>query len=126
MPVQANITLDSRVYAPRGNINGVATWVLSTDPDFGNGMSTLSETVRGPSKEGILRIRFRLEVPKLATSGSTCQCEGEQLGFASAVVEVLVPRSFTPAERVNLRERLQGLVASAVVSAAIDNLEGSW
>lgn len=128
MPVQAAITLTTgKVYNPRGkDSNGVASWKFPEDVNYGNGPSLLTESVSGPTKEGITRVRFKLDVIMLAGADSACACIGSELGRAIANIEVVLPSSFTAAQRADVRARIQALVGSAVFSTAVDNLEGSW
>lgn len=127
MPVQSNLTLNTKVYAPRGKTNGdIANWALAGDTTFGGATSVVTERVTGPSKEGVNRVTFKLTIPKAAAADTTCACVGEEIAKAIASLEVVIPSAFTLAERTDLRLRLQGLVANAIMTAAIDNLETSW
>jgi len=126
MPVQSNLTLNTKVYAPRGKTNDIASWALVGDTTFGGATSTVTESVRGPSKDGINRVRFHLDVPKAADEDSACACVGQVLGRATADVNVVVPSSFTTAERQDLADRIQSLVAASIFDSAVGDLEGSW
>lgn len=126
MAVQAVLTLNTKAYNPRGKTGDIASWALVGDASFGGAISSVTESVTGPSKDGVNRIRFRLIVPKAASADSTCACTGEVLGQALADVSIVVPAVFTSAERTDFRTRLQALVANAITTAAIDNLEGAW
>jgi hypothetical protein len=126
MPVAASITLNTKVYTPRGTDQGVTTWGLTGDASFGGGLSFVNESVRGPSKDGVWRTRWTLSVPKLATVDSSCGCVGQQIGQGYADIQVRVPTIFTLAERQDLADRLQALVALAVFDQSISIPEGSW
>lgn len=127
MAAQSNLTLNTKVYAPRGKSQGdIANWALVGDSTFGGATSVVTEKVTGPSKDGVYRITFKLSVPKAAAADSACACIGTEIGKGIATVEVVIPSQFTAAERTDFRTRLQGLVANAIMTAAIDNLEGSW
>lgn len=127
MAAQGNLTLNTKVYNPRGKTGDIAKWALVGDTTFGGGTSTVTESVRDPSgKDATSRIRFHLDFPKLASDDSACACTGSVLGTGSCDVYVTIPSVFTAAERADVRARIQSLVADAVFTAAIDNLEGSW
>lgn len=126
MPVQSTVTLDGVAYAPRGTQNGVSTWANSNDTTFGGGITTVTESVRGPLADGNFRVRFVLTIPKLAEADSPCGCAGTTQGVGKADIVVDIPAAYTAAHRADLCDRIQALVADAVFTAAIDNREGSW
>lgn len=126
MPAQAALTLNTKVYAPRGTSNGIASWALVGDTTFGGGWSTLTESVRGPNSNGVSRARFLLVVPKLAASDSACSCTGEDIGKGRADISIDVPSTFTATERADFCDRIQALIANAVFDKAVADLEGSW
>ena len=126
MPSQSTLTLNTKAYAPRGKSGDIAAWALAGDTTFGGATSTVTESVRGPSKDGVTRIRFKLDVPKAASENSSCACIGQNIGTGIATVELVIPSGFTATERADFTDRIQGLVANAVFTAAGDHLEGSW
>lgn len=126
MAQQGSLTLNTKVYTPRGTSNGISTWALVGDSSFGGATSLLTQSVRGPSKDGIFRIRDTFSVPKAATADSTCACIGEQLGEAHADIQIRMPQVMTPAERQDFVDRLQAFIASAVFDASIAQLEPAW
>lgn len=127
MAAQGNITLNSKVYHPRGKSGDISKWVLTGDTDYGSAASSLTESVRDPStKDANNRIRFHLDLPLAATADSTCSCTGTILGTASCDIYVVIPQGFTQAQRDDLLARIQDLVADAVFESAVSNLEGSW
>jgi hypothetical protein len=126
MAAQGNLTLNTKVYTPRGKTGDVASWALSGDATFGGATSIVTESVRGPSKAGINRVQFKLDVPKAAAADSACACAGSEIARGIANIEVTVPANFTSAERTDFALRIQGLVATAVFNTSITNLEGAW
>jgi len=127
MPVQSNLTLNSKVYAPRGKTAGdIANWALVGDTTFGGATSIATEKVVGPSKEGVYRVTFKLTLPKAATADSSCACIGQEIAKGLTNIEVVIPSAFTAAERADFAARIQSLVASSVFTAAVSSLEGSW
>ena len=126
MPAQSNITLNTKVYTPRGTSNGISTWALAGDATFGGATSTVTESVRGPLSDGSTRTRWVLEAPKAASADSACACTGEILGRAKADIVISVPSSLTAAERQDFVDRLQALVALSVFDVSVATPEGSW
>lgn len=127
MAAQANLTLNTKVYAPRGkNAGDIATWALVGDTTFGGATSLVTEKVAGPSKEGVNRVTFKLTLPKAAAADTSCACTGEEIAKGICNIEVVVPAAFTAAERADFGLRIQGLVANAIFTAAVSNLEGAW
>ena len=127
MASQASVTLNTKVYNPRGTQGGISTWQNVGDASFGGATTTLTESVRGPGTDGNTRVRFLLTIPKLAAADSSCACIGQPLGKpARAEIIVDVPSTFTVAERDDLRLRFQGLAAHAIATAAIKDLEPAW
>ena len=126
MPVQANITLNSKVYTPRGTSGGISTWSLAGDTSFGGAQSDLTESVRGPDSEGLYHTQWILFVPKVATVDSTCACVGSSLGKGKASIKVDMPSNFTAAEKADFAARIQAAVATAVFGTSVSVPEGSW
>jgi hypothetical protein len=125
MAAQASITLDTHVYAPAGVSGGIATW-MNREGDFPLGFSKLTESVRGPSSDGSYRVLFKLDVPKVATEDSSCNCAGSLLSNAVATVDVKIPGNFDSTDRTTLYLRLKQLVEDAVMVAAIETLTPAW
>lgn len=127
MAAQSAVVLNTKSYAPRGKDSGnIATWALVGDTTFGGATSILSERVTGPDKDSRYKVSFKLVVPKAASEASACACPGQELDRAFVDVVVTVPAGFSAAERDDLRLRSQGLVAHAIFTAAVANLEGAW
>lgn len=127
MASQGNITLNTKVYNPRGKQGDVASWAYVGGASFGGATSTVTESVRLPTKTiSDSRVQFRLEVPKAASADSACACVGETLATGLCVIDVRVPAAFTAAERDDFKLRIQDLVAGAVFGAAVKDLEPSW
>lgn len=126
MAAQGSLTLNTKVYVPRGVESQVAKWALANDASFGGATSFATQSVRGPSKDGIYRVRYTLSVPKAATADSTCACIGSILGTADADFVVRIPATFTLAERQDFADRLQGLIANAIFDTAVGSLEPVW
>lgn len=127
MPAQGSITLNTKVYTPRGTQQGVSTWALAGDATFGGGISTVTESVRSPiPSTGGNRTRWVLSAPKLATADSACGCTGSSMGVGKADIVIDIPSNFTSAERQDFVDRLQALVALSVFDVSVAVPEGSW
>lgn len=126
MAAQTALVLNTKSYAPRGKTGDVALWMLTGDTSFGGAPSSVTESVRGPTKAGVYRVHFKLDVPKAASADSPCACTGAEIGHAIADINVTIPVGFTAAEKTDLTLRIQGLVANAIFGAATNNQESSW
>lgn len=126
MPAQSSITLNTKVYTPRGTQNGISTWSLAGDSTFGGAQSNMTESVRGPLSNGTYRTRWLLTVPKVASSDSACSCTGASMGQGKCDIVIDFPVSFTSAERQDFVDRIQAMVALTVFDSSVSTPEGSW
>lgn len=126
MAAQSNVTLNTKVYAPRGNVGGIATWKLQGDSTFGGAVSTLTQSLGEPSKEGVQRARIRLLIPKAATADSTCACVGTVLSTGTFDGTFIIPSNFTAAERADFCARVKDAFADAITTALVGSLEPAW
>lgn len=126
MPAQASITLNTKVYTPRGTQNGISTWALAGDATFGGALSTVTESVRGPNSDGDTITRWVVTIPKAATADTACGCVGSILGTAKADLKLTIPSNLTTAERQDFVDRVQALVALSVFDVSVSTPEGSW
>jgi hypothetical protein len=126
MPISAAITLNTKVYTPRGTSNGVASWVLAGDATFGGAASTLTESVKGPYSDGTYRTRWVLVCPKAATSDSACGCAGTITSTNKVDINATYSTNLTAAERQDFVDRIQSLAALSVFDVSIATPEGSW
>lgn len=126
MAAQGTLTLNTKAYLPRGKTGDVAAWALVGDATFGGATSTVTESVRGPSKAGVSRVQFKLDIPKAAAADSACACIGQETARGIANIELTVPTGFTSAERADFCDRVQALVANAIFDAAVASLEPAW
>jgi hypothetical protein len=124
MGAQSAITLNAKVYNPRGKQGNIASWALVGDATFGGATSTLSSSVI-QSKLMDTRVQLKLTIPKAAVSDTACGCAGTITSRGYGDVVVFVPANFTVAEKQDLCDRLQAAVANAIFDAAVQG-EGSW
>lgn len=125
MAQQANVTLNSVVYPPAGTFSGVSSWI-NRSGGYGTSFSTLKEQVVSPVKGDVVRIKFDLDLPVVATTDTDCSCAGTQLRKSTVQLSVWIPSSSTAAERLDLYTRLVDLMASTPVQNAVKNLEPSY
>jgi hypothetical protein len=125
MAQQANVTLNTIVYAPGGTQNGTSVWT-NRSGGFGASFSNLKEDFVQPTKGDVVRMKFSLDVPVVATVDGACTCAGGLLRTSTIQLSVWVPQSSTAAERTDLYNRLKDLVLSAPVSNGVQNLDPTW
>lgn len=122
MAAQANVTLNSVVYVPTGIKGGILGWVNRADGTPG-AFSPLTESLTPPSPTGkVFNATFKVSVPIVATADTACSCAGTVLRFGEAIVTFLLPNTSTTAERTDLYLRLKDLVASSIMTDAVENL----
>ncbi|DAD51690.1 coat protein [ssRNA phage Gerhypos.2_8] len=126
MPAQSSLTLNTKVYAPRGTQQGISTWALAGDTTFGGAVSQVTESVRGPLSDGNYATRWTVTVPKAALADTACVCAGGILGTARADIKLTFPANLTAAERQDFVDRVQALVALSVFDVSVATPEGSW
>lgn len=126
MPVASSITLNTKVYTPRGTSNGITSWALTGDTTFGGAQSDLTESVRGPLQSGAYRTKWMLTLPKAATADTSCACVGQIMSRGKADMTFDIPSNFTAAEKQDFADRIQALVALALFDSSISIPEGSW
>lgn len=126
MPAQSSITLNTKVYTPRGTSQGISSWALAGDATFGGAPSTVSESVRGPLSDGQYRTQWKVIIPKATTVDTACACAGSIIGTAKADIVLSFPSAFTAAERQDFVDRIQALVALSVFDVSVATPEGSW
>jgi hypothetical protein len=125
MAQQANVTLNTVVYAPGGTSNGISSWT-NRSGGYGASYTTMKEEFVQPAKGDVVRMKFSLDVPIVATVDSACGCAGTLIRTSTIQLSVWVPQSSTAAERTDLYNRLKDLVLSAPVSNGISNLDPTW
>lgn len=126
MSQQASITLNSVVYVPAGVNNGIATWMNRTAGVIG-GFSPLTEKFSTPTAASTqTKVEFRLSIPVVATADDSCACIGDVLRTSSASISFWLNQNSTLAERTDLYNRMVALMADAVVSNGVKNLDPAY
>jgi len=122
MGQQAAVTLNSVVYSPAGLLAGVARWINRTGGVLA-GFSKLTQSYKDPTTGTQTKIDFQIDVPVLATADSTCGCEGDLIRTNTFKMSFWVAGSSTLAERTDLYLRAKDLMATALVSGSVENLD---
>lgn len=125
MSQQANVTLNTVVYAPNGTANGIATWG-NRSSGYGAGFSFLTERFTQSNKSEVVRMEFKLTVPIVETVGTAHDAVGTLLRTSTCIITVLVPANSTAAERTDLKLRIQNLVAATPFTDAVGNLDPAY
>lgn len=121
MSQQAAVTLNTHVYNPAGLLSGVARWIDRTAGVLA-GFSVLTQRYKDPTTGVQTKIDFSLSIPVIATADSVSHETGELVRTNSVTVSAWVASTSTLAERTDLYLRLKDLVATSLVSDAIENL----
>jgi hypothetical protein len=124
MAQQANVTLNSVVYAPGGTNNGVSTWT-NRSAGYGSGFTNLTEEVVQPKTGAVVREKFTLTLPIVA-DGTGPESAGALLRTSTVQISVWIPVNSTSAERLDLYNRLVDYVASDPIKLGVKNLEPSY
>ena len=124
MSQQANVTLNSVVYAPNGTSNGVATWG-NRSGGYASSFSFLTEKMTQTNPD-IVRFEFKLTVPIVETVGTGTAAIGDLLRTTSAFVTMLMPANSTAAERTDIKARMVSLIASLPFTDAVGNLDPAY
>lgn len=125
MAQQANVTLNTIVYAPAGTNNGTSLW-QNRSGGYAGSFSSITEKVVFATKGDVVRMEFALDVPIVQTVADACACVGQVLRTSTVHLSIWVPANSTAAERTDLWNRIKDLVASAPVSNAVQNFDPSW
>lgn len=124
MAQQANITLNTVVYAPAGTNNGVSTWT-NRSAGYGSGFSSATEEVAQPKTGSVVREKFSLSVPIVA-DGTGPESAGTLLRTSTVQISVWIPVNSTSAERLDLYTRIVDFVAADPIKLGVKNLEPSY
>lgn len=120
-----NITLNGKVYGVSGWVGKIMTWLDRTG-GVPTGFSALSMSVdvpaAGPKTDGLYRVKWKLKRPTIATDDSVCACDGSVLRTTFLDIVATLPAGGTAAERQEILDELDDLVADAYFRASILNL----
>jgi len=126
MAAQANITLNTKVYASGGSNDGTATWV-DRSAGVGGGFSIVTEKFDPTAKGGLVqRMLFTLNLPVVSATDTACACAGDVLRTSSAQLSIWVPQNSTLAERTDFYLRIKDLVASTPFLNGVENLDPTY
>lgn len=126
MSQQAAVTLNGVVYNPAGASNGIVYWYDRSGGVAGS-FSPLTQgftTNSGSTKR--TKVTFRLELPTVATVDSAYARDGQVLRVSSFQGEFWIDPTASSAERTDLYLRAKALIDSAIVSAAVEDLDPAY
>jgi hypothetical protein len=123
MPGFNNVTLNTKVYGPENINSGIASYVYR-GTGIPTGFARLTASVKAPTgNAATYRVRWDLKLPVVASESSSCSCVGDLLRQSVASLDFVLARTSTTAERQELLDQLDDLVANADFRASILNLE---
>lgn len=126
MSQQASVTLNTIVYDPAGSDKGIVKWVNRAGGLL-NSFSTLSQRfLTGVGGLKLNKLSFKVEVPIVATSDTTCSCSGSLLRMNQASIEFSISPSATLAERTDIYLRVVSLIQSDLVKLGVENLDPAY
>lgn len=116
----STIVLNSLNYVGSGILNGVS-WFMERSKGLANAFSSLTARV-GFTKDKT-NVLWKLVVPVVKETDSSCGCAGEVVRTTYVDISVRMDRAATAAERDDVKVRVQNLVASPQFAASITNLD---
>lgn len=126
MSQQASVTLNSIVYDPAGADKGILKWVNRVGGIL-NSFSNLTQGfITNSGVRKMTKVTYRVEVPIVAATDTTCGCAGSLLRTSSAQIDFWVDPNATAAERADLVARVKDLAASALVSSGVGSLDPAY
>ena len=115
----SNITLNTKVYVGQGVVNALATWLYSASGVF-SGFDWVKARVNA-SDPKFIRVKWTGSKPVVATSDSSCACNGEVLRFSDFDITIRCGRTSTTAERTDLALAIKDLTATTEFQDSIIN-----
>lgn len=123
MPSFNNITLNAKVYGPENISSGIASYV-NRGTGIPSGFARLTSSVKNPvGNAATYRVRWDLKIPVVAGESSSCACIGDLLRQTIMSIDMVAARTSTTAERQELLDQLDDLVANADFRNSFLNLE---
>lgn len=123
MSQQAAITLNTVVYSPAGAPKGVPLWQYRGGGVLDSFSNLTINFLTAQGKKLLTMVTSRVTVPVVATADSTCACTGSLQRVSSGQVSYWLDPGATAAERLDLFNRVKDLAASAVMQAAVSDLD---
>lgn len=118
----------SHDFDPAGILNGIAKWEDRVDGVV-VGYPAITMSIRPPTKASRAhKVMIKVAVPTLeqASSGGTFVPPPTKAYDCLGVVEFVLPERSSLAERKDILAYVKNLLAHAVVTAAVEDLEGVW
>ncbi len=125
-----SITLNSVVYNWSGfDTSGTSRWT-ATAAGIASAFSNLTAKVTmiaGPSVKGVVqpktsKVKWRIQIPVIATEDSSCACVGSVLRTSYADIAVDFDATATAAERIDMLDRIQALVLTTPFIDSVEDL----
>ncbi|DAD49973.1 TPA_asm: coat protein [ssRNA phage Gerhypos.1_20] len=126
MGQQANVTLNTNVFVPSGTTNGVTSWVYRPTTGFGASFQKLTSKYADPKSGTQIKIDFALSVPVVLAADTGFEAAGTLQRTNTATLSFWVAEDSTVAERTDLYLKVKDLVASAMLIAAVENLDPAF
>ena len=115
----SNIVLNTLTYVGTGILNGISQW-WERSKSLVNAFSLLTNRISyNPSKTVVA---WKLTVPVVREADSACGCAGEVVRTTIADIVIRFDRNATAAERLDVKERIEDLVASTQFASSITDL----
>lgn len=116
------ITLDSLVYDNVGfNQNGQFVY-SEKSAGVPSGFAYLTTKVNTGTGKSDSVVKWNLSRPIVATEDSECACAGDVLRTYYVKLEITIPAGSTAAERVDIDDQIQSLVATSQWIASVETL----
>lgn len=126
MSQQAAVTLNTVVYSPDGAPSGVPLWTNRAGGVLNSFSRLIQRFVTGSGGLKLTKINYKVEVPIVATTDTTCACTGTLLRTSMATIEFSLSPDATLAERTDLYLRMKDLMATDLVKNAVENLDPAY
>lgn len=126
MTAFTTLTLNSKVYAPSGYLNGISTWTERSS-EYSNGYSLLTNKVWQAMNNGTMgayHSQSKITLPVVAVDGDSDNFQVGMLRSNSWVdIHAMVGNLTSAAERLDLYERVKAFVATDAFKNSIVNNE---
>lgn len=112
MSQQVALTLNTLVYAPDGQNNGIVRWMNRDGGTVGSFTLLWQKFVTSVGKDKRVRVTWHANIPIVAAADSACSCTGEVLRTSGFEIQMFADNTSSAAERLDAYNRLKDLVAT--------------
>lgn len=120
-----NIVLNSKTYTDVGFDPNGAKQYLEQSGGVPSSFSKLTDKVNNNTSPTNSSVKWKLAIPIVATSDSSCSCVGDVLRTYYCVIDITIPPGSLAAERTDLLARLVALVGTTQFASSIQTLTTS-